>query len=334
MTGGARRLLWIAGPALALVGLAYASTRGCHGSRQVVRVFVADALATAITQIEESFERENPDVDLRVTFEGSVMLLRMHLLHPADVVVLADYRLIEVGLRPADADWAVKFATTEIVIARTQASRYADEITAENWAEILLRPDVLVSHPDPAIDPCGYYTRMAWELAERHAPDRPDGLAARLAAKSSAKYQRPDALSVLGLLQSRAVDYAFVYRCHAVDHHLPHIRLGDAMSLGQPALENDYKAVRVTVPDYRGKNVTIEGRPIAFGLSISKRSHQAAQAERFVRFLLSPKAQAVLRRSEIEPLVPPRGSSWSGVPPAWLTEVATVEAIPDSPIAP
>jgi molybdate/tungstate transport system substrate-binding protein len=334
VTGGTRRLLWIAGPALALVGLAYASTRGCQGGRQALRVFVADALATAMTQIEEDFERENPDVDLRVTFEGSVMLLRMHLLHPADVVVLADYRLIEVGLRPGDADWAIKLATTEIVIARTQASRYADQITPENWTEILLRPDVLVSHPDPSIDPCGYYTRMAWELAERHAPNRPDGLAARLAAKSSAKYQRPDALSVLGLLQSRAVDYAFVYRCHAVDHHLPHVRLGDAISLGQPTLEDEYKTVQVAVPDYRGKTVTIEGRPIYFGLTTSKRSRQAAQAERFVRFLLSPKAQAILRRSEIVPLVPPRAASWSATPPPWLAESATIEALPDSPVAP
>ncbi|MCU0692516.1 MAG: extracellular solute-binding protein [Polyangiaceae bacterium] len=261
-----------------------------------------------------------------MTVEGSVMLLRMHLLHPADVVALADHRLIEVGLRPDDADWAIKFATTEIVIARTQASRYAEEITEENWPEILLRPDVVVGHPDPAIDPCGYYTRLAWKLAERRDPATHAGLHDKLAAKSSAKYQRPDALTVMGLLQARAIDYAFVYRCHAVDHHLPYIRLGDAVGLGQPAFENDYGAVQVDVPDFRGKTVTMKGHPVYLGLTISRRSRHAAQAERFVRFLLSTRGQDILRRSDILPLVPARATSWSARLPQALSESVVVES--------
>lgn len=320
MNEGRRRLLWIVGIVLGIVGLGYSLVRGCGDDRQVVHVLAADALAVAVGQMEEVFERENPDIDLKVTVEGSVMLLRMHLLHPADVVALADDRLIEVGLRPDDADWAIKFATTEIVIARTQASRYAEEITEENWPEILLRPDVIVGHPDPAIDPCGYYTRLAWKLAERRDPVKYAGLANKLAEKSSAKYQRPDALTVMGLLQSRALDYAFVYRCHAVDHHLPYIRLGDAVGLGQPTLERDYAAVEVEVPDYRGKTVTMKGHPVYFGLTISKRSRHATQAERFVRFMLSARGQDILRHSDIVPLVPARAPSWSERGPQVFTE--------------
>ncbi len=282
--------------------------------------------------MEEVFERENPDIDLRVTVEGSVMLLRMHLLHPADVLALADHRLIEAGLRPDDADWAVKFATTEIVIARTQASRYAEEITEENWPEILLRPDVLVGHPDPTIDPCGYYTRLAWKLAEHRDPVKYAGLADKLAAKSSAKYQRPDALSVMGLLQSRALDYAFVYRCHAADHHLPHIRLGDAVGLGNPTRERDYGAVEVEVPDYRGKTAIMRGHPIYFGLTISKRARQATGAERFVRFMLSAQGQQILRRSEIVPLAPAVATSWSTkLPTALAGSVIMEEASKPTP---
>jgi molybdate/tungstate transport system substrate-binding protein len=324
-----RRLLWIVGIVLGIVGLGYSLVRGCGNDRQVVHVLAADALAAAVGQMEEVFERENPDIDLKVTVEGSVMLLRMHLLHPADVVALADHRLIEAGLRPDDADWAVKFATTEIVIARTQASRYAEEITEENWPEILLRPDVIVGHPDPAIDPCGYYTRLGWNLAERRDPVKYAGLANKLAEKSSAMYQRPDALTVMGLLQSRALDYAFVYRCHAVDHHLPYIRLGDAVGLGQPTRERDYAAVEVEVPDYRGKAVTMKGHPIYLGLTISKHSRQAAGAEHFVRFMLSARGQEILRRSDIVPVVPAVAASWSTRLPKALAESVVVEGTSD-----
>jgi len=325
MNEGPRRLLWIVGTVAGIVGLSYALVRSCRDDRQVVHILAADALAVAISQMEEVFERENPDIDLKVTVEGSVMLLRMHLLHPADVVALADQRLIEAGLRPDDADWLIKFATTEIVIARTQASRYAEEITSENWPEILLRPNVIVSHPDPTIDPCGYYTRLAWKLAERREATKYPGLAEKLAAKSSAQYQRPDALTVMGLLQAGAVDYAFVYRCHAVDHRLPYIRLGDAVSLGQPELKNDYGAVQVDVPDYRGKTVTMKGQPVYFGLTVSKRSRQAPQAERFVRFILSSRGQDILRRSDIVPLVPARAPSWSVKMPQSLSDSVVVE---------
>lgn len=325
MNEGPRRLLWIAVTVLCIVGLSYASVRSCQGGRQVVHVLAADALAVAMGQMEEVFEGENPDIDLKVTVEGSVMLLRMQLLHPADVVALADHRLIEVGLRPDDADWAIKFATTELVIARTQASRYAEEISEGNWPEVLLRPDVAVGHPDPAIDPCGYYTRLAWKLAERQDPAQRAGLADRLAAKSSAKYQRPDALSVMGLLQARAIDYAFVYRCHAVDHRLPYTRLGDAVGLGLPALERDYGAVEVEVPDYRGQIVSMKGHPVYFGVTISKRSRQVAGAERFVRFLLSARGQEILRRSDIVPLAPAVAASWSTRLPEDLARSVTLE---------
>jgi molybdate/tungstate transport system substrate-binding protein len=311
MNEGFRRLLWILGSVLGIVGLFYSLVGNCGDHRRVVHVLAADALAVAARQMEEVFERENPDLDLKVIVGGSVMLLRMHLLVPADVLALADDRLIEEGLRPDDADWLIKFATTEIVLARTQASCHASELSSENWPEILLRPEVLVGHPDPATDPCGYYTRLAWKLAERHLADRHPGLAEKLAAKSSAKYQRPDALSVLALLQSRGVDYAFVYRCHAEDHHLPYLRLGDAVGLGRLELANAYGAVQVDVPNYRGKTVTMKGHPICLGVTISKSSRQPASAERFVRFMLSSRGLDMMRGSEIAPLVPARVPSWS-----------------------
>jgi ABC-type molybdate transport system substrate-binding protein len=200
-----RRLVFILGTVLLVSGIVYGLVRGCDDRRQVIHVATADALAMSFGRMVEVFERENPDVEIRLNVEGSVMLLRMHLLHPADVVAFADHRLIEEVLRPDDADWLAKFATTEVVIARSQASKFTDEITTDNWPEILLRPGILVGHPDPATDSCGYYTRLAWKLAGRHHAARFPDLFERLVEKSTAKYQRPDALGVMALIETRAM---------------------------------------------------------------------------------------------------------------------------------
>jgi molybdate/tungstate transport system substrate-binding protein len=323
-----RRLALVIGAVLLVVGLVYGTVRGCGDRRQVIHVAVADALTFSFGKMVEVFEREIPDAEVKLVAEGSVMLLRMQILHPADVVVLADHRLIEDVLRPDDADWLVKFATTEVVVARTQASRFAEEISTDNWPEILLRSDVLVAHPDPAVDPCGYYTRLAWKLADQQHAALPQGLFESLVEKSSAKYQRPDALGVMALLESRAVDYAFVYRCHAVDHHLPYVRLPDAVNLGSVAQQGAYARAQIEVPDYKGKIVTMRGHPIFFGLAISKASRNQGLAERFVSFVLSGRGQEILRQSDIVPLVPARAPAWSTRIPKSLMGSVVVEAAP------
>lgn len=324
-----RRLVPILGAVILVSGMLFALVRGCGDRRQVIHVATADALAMSFARMVEVFERENPDVEVRLNVEGSVMLLRMHLLHPSDVVAFADHRLIEEVLRPDDADWLAKFATTEIVIASSQASRFVSEITTENWPEILLRPGVIVGHPDPATDSCGYYTRLAWKLASRHHAARFPDLFEKLVEKSSAKYQRPDALGVMALVETRSVDYAFLYRCHAVDHHLPYVRLSDQANLGEPSLAATYAEASVDVPDFKGKVVPMQGHPIFFGITISKRSRKPELAERFVGFVLSSRGHEMLRQSDIVPLVPARAPTWSTRVPRSLTGIVGTE--PASP---
>jgi molybdate/tungstate transport system substrate-binding protein len=328
MREGTRGLLRVSAGVLLGLSMVYGLVRGCGDRRQVIHVATADALATSFGRMVEIFERENPDVEVRLNVEGSVMLLRMHLLHPSDVVAFADHRLIEEVLRPDDADWLAKFATTEVVIASSQASRFVAEITTENWPEILLRPGVLVAHPDPAADSCGYYTRLAWKLAGRHHAARFPDLFEKLVDKSSAKYQRPDALGVMALVETRSVDYAFLYRCHAVDHHLPYIRLADQENLGVPALAATYAEASVDVPDFKGKVVAMQGHPIFFGLTISKRSRKQELAERFVHFVLSSKGQEILRRSDIVPLAPAQAPAWSTRVPRSLTGMVVAHPSP------
>lgn len=315
-----RRLL------ILLLGLLAAVPFGCGSGKEKIRVFAADSLSASFGELESEFEKLHPDRDVLLDIRGSVQLTQLVPLRRVDVVAVADYRLIEKILHPEHSSWVAKFATTEIVLAHTTSSKYQAEINADNWFDILLRPDVAYGIADPALDPCGYYTRLAWKLAEKHyftskGKSRP--LYDQLVAACPPKHIAIDALRLISeSLSMNRVDYAFVYRVHARDLNLPHTLLPKEINLGQMALEGHYATVRALVPNYRGGTETMTGTTIAFGISIPKEPANLAGAQAFIRFVLSEQGQAILRRSDFQPLSPARVPKWcqGNVPPAFAGE--------------
>ncbi len=67
-----------------------------------------------------------------------------------DVVATADASLLPMLMYTSKvpdtglpyADWYIEFASNHLAIAYKTKSKYASEITADNWYEILARPDV------------------------------------------------------------------------------------------------------------------------------------------------------------------------------------------------
>ena len=164
---------WCARWGVAAAGLGLLVAGGCgdgSAARKSVVVFHADSLSMPFEAIEEAFEKLHPDLDLQRTPSGSVMAANKILLgNSADVIAVADYLVIDDVLAPeGHTDWSICFATNEIGIAYTTASKHRAELTPENWFEILTRDDVTVGAGDPDNDPCGYWTELCWKLADKH----------------------------------------------------------------------------------------------------------------------------------------------------------------------
>jgi molybdate/tungstate transport system substrate-binding protein len=83
--------------------------------------------------------RPIPDIDIQREAGGSTKMARMisELGKPADIMASADFKVIDKTLIPAKAQWNIRFATNQLVLCYTDKSRYADEINADNWYEIL-----------------------------------------------------------------------------------------------------------------------------------------------------------------------------------------------------
>lgn len=211
-----------------------------------------------------------------------------------DVVVLADPEVFPELLMPRFTSWYALFGRNRIVLAYTDRSRGASEITPANWRQVIQRPGVEVGRADPNTDPSGYRTLLTFQLAERFY--REPGLARRLLDAAPARNVRPREADQVALLQTGALDYIWTYQNLAENAQLRFLKLPDAIDLGEPADAATYARASVRV---MGKNrsdtVTVRGSPILFAVSAGTDAPHVAAARRFISFLLSPEGQRILR---------------------------------------
>jgi len=302
-----------------LVVLALLATTGCKSSRIEIAVFYATSLSAVLGDAAKAFEQEHPRVRVRLEPSGSQVAARKltELGMRADIVAVADAALIDNILIPSHASWNAVFATNEIVIAHLDHSRWTDQINGENWPEILVRAGVRLGRADPDTAPVGYNTLMVWQLAESFARygDPAIGLSAKLQGQCSPDHVTHDEAELLGLLESRAIDYAFLFRSTAEDHHLKVLALPPEINLSRQDMAARYAAASVFVRMKRAQGpARLVGAPITYGLTIPLNARHPVEAEAFATFLLGEQGQRLLARRGFRPVNPARCKPCAGLP--------------------
>jgi molybdate/tungstate transport system substrate-binding protein len=294
-----------------------------------ITVFSAGSLARPLREALRLWAATAPGIEVAQENAGSLESARkLTELHKIpDVIALADEAVFPALLVPAHATWYAAFARNEMVLAYTDRSIGAREITGANWATILQRPGVRTGRSDPALDPNGYRTLMVTQLEERRAGV--PGLAARLLAAMPARYVRPKEADLVALLQAGELDYAWSYRSMAEGAGLKWVDLPPEVDLGDPARAAWYSMVSVRVPaastptrDPRPAtrdSITITGAPILYALAIPTSAPNTAAARSFVQWLLGPAGRDVLARNGFNVLDRP---IVHGEVPAWLRDPA------------
>ncbi len=317
VTGGTRlgaaavlATLVVAGLTSALIGLA-----GCRDKRgdpggepttTTLTIFHAGSLSVLLRELSTLYQQRHPNVKVLAEAAGSRDTARKvsDLGRSCDVLASADYQVVENLLMPAHADFNIRFATGEIVIAYTDKSRQREQLSEDKWPAVLLNSQVAFGRSDPNRDPCGYRTVMVFQLAERHY-QRP-GLAEQLAAKHDRKYIRPKETDLLALLEAGEIDYLFIYRSVAMQHHLPFLSLPGPINLSSPRWAARYAEASVEVTGRQpGESLSRTGAPINYSVTIPKGASNRAAAEAYVALLLSPEGRAVFERNGQGPIVPP-----------------------------
>jgi molybdate/tungstate transport system substrate-binding protein len=272
-------------------------------------VFNAGSLGYPFHELLVAFAREHPGVASSQESSGSLEAARKltELGKIPDLLAVADAEVIAKLLIPSYAGGYVGFASNAMVLAYTDRSSGAAEISSDTWWRILLRPEVRWGLSNAALDPNGYRSHMVFQLAERRY--HVAGLAARLEDAIQPNYVRPNEAQLLSLVQAGELDYAWSYRSLAVTAGLRWVTLPREIDLSDPDRVADYAVARVRLPGTRlGSTDSVEfrGAPILYAFTIPNGAPHLDLARAFARFLLGPSGQAVLRRSGFVVLDRPR----------------------------
>ena len=262
-------------------------------------VFNAGSLAKPFHELLLAFKARNPGITPAQENSGSLEAARKltELGKIPDLIGVADYGVIPKLLVPQQATWFASFARNSMVLVYTAQSIGAGEINGQNWWRVLLRPGVRTGRSDPALDPNGYRTLMALQLAEKFYQE--PGLAARLERAMPPKYMRPKEADLTALVQAGELDYSWSYLSIAKSAGLRYVPLPREVDLSDPKLAEWYGQARVWIPGPRaaGDSVEFRGEPIVYALTIPTAAPHPQTAKTFARFIFSPVGQAILEAS-------------------------------------
>jgi len=289
-----------------------------QGSKQLTGdliIFHAGSLSVPFKEIAAEFKKLNPHVNILMESAGSVASARKitDLDKPCDIMASADYSVIDKMLIPKFADWNIKFASNELCVVYSEKSRYANQITAKNWYEILLKSDVAFGRSDPNSDPCGYRTEMMLQLAEKYYK-RPS-LYNKFTRKDQ-QYMRPKETDLLALIETNSVDYIFLYRSVAVQHNLKYIILPDAINLKNQSFALQYATAKVSINGSKpGEKQIMTGEPMVYSFTILRNAPNKTAAIAFAEFLLQKeRGQAIMARNGQPSVVPMKVENFDKIP--------------------
>lgn len=293
----------------------------CARSERVrMRVLHAGSLSVPFRALAQAFMRENPGVDVQLEAHGSRTAARQisDLNRRAEVMGSADSAVIRNLLIPEYAEWCIDFTSNEMVLMYTEKSRYHTEITAKNWYRILLREDVQYGHSDPDADPCGYRTLLTWQLAEIHyAPLDPFaiGLDRKLTAGMPLRNMRPKEVDLIAMLEAGELDYIFIYRSVAEQHHAPHLRLPDEINLKSPDFTNLYARAVVRITGKKpGEWIAKQGAPMVYGITLPRNAEHPELGVKFIAFVLGRHGRRIMAESGQPEIIPPRVDFFAKLP--------------------
>nr|WP_052294348.1 tungstate ABC transporter substrate-binding protein WtpA [Desulfosudis oleivorans] len=252
-------------------------------------VFHAGSLSVPLEEIGKGFVQQYPKVNILREGGGSTKMARMisEVGKPADIMASADFVVIDKVLVPDHADWNVRFATNQLVLCYTDKSKFAGEISADNWYEILARKEVVWGHSDPNLDPCGYRSLMVLQLAEIFY-NQP-GLYDKLIANRPQANVRPKSVELVALLKTGNMDYAWEYLSVAVQHELKYVKLDDHINLGNYKYDDFYKRAQVQVTgDKPGTFMTQTCQSCTYGITMIKDGPNPEAALAFLDYMLDP----------------------------------------------
>jgi molybdate/tungstate transport system substrate-binding protein len=266
-------------------------------------IFHAGSLAAAFSEAEPAFEEEY-GVDVNREPKGSVASTQKITQQGrrASVLGTSDFRLIRNRIVPDFGDWYCIFTTNSMSIQYREDSPGADEITKDNWWEVLSRDDVTIGHSDPAVDPGGYRAVMTQQLgAEEFEGSALYDQSTYEKLRENSTVPTGTETKLKGQLESGALDYAFYYQSISSTADMPFIDLQPQVDLSQATSKYAEHYAKAEVETDSG---TFTGAPIAYGMTVPNVAPNPEAGAAWIEYFGSDEGRSVLEELGLVPVDP------------------------------
>jgi molybdate/tungstate transport system substrate-binding protein len=293
-----------------------AATAGCAGGSggggtttqgqlaDEMTIFHAGSLAPPFSAAEPDFEDEY-GVAVNREAKGSVASTQKITQQgrSADVLGVSDFRLIRDRIVPDYGDWYSIFTTNAMSIQYREDSPGAEEISTDNWWEVLSRDDVTIGHSDPAVDPGGYRAVMMLKLgAIEFGGERLYDEATRDAMLENAIVPTGTETNLYGQLEAGGkLDYALYYQSISSQKDLPWINLQPEVDLSKATSDYAEHYAKATVETGSG---TFTGAPIAYGMTVPNVAKAPGRGAQWVEYFGTEAGRSVLKDKGLQPVDP------------------------------
>lgn len=311
-----------------------------------ISIYAADSLGKSINQTTVQFNSQHPNVKVQATFAGSSSLISQitQLNKTPDIMVSADYTLINSKLIPNYASYNIMYARNEMVIAYTNKSKNSSQINSNNWYQILSQNGVKYAFSDPNSDPAGYRAVMMIQLANTYYNN--SSIFSNLVSSNSAITSqangtgyvisvptnenptgnltiRSDAAALMPLLQSDSIDYVITYKSLAEQANASYVTLPNELQLSNTSYLSNYSAIKLKQKSDTTNGSTVTLTPIIYSITILNNAPNKLLAEEYVELMLSSTGVQITKNNFLDPITPAILTNTSSNLPSALQQYVT-----------
>lgn len=281
----------------------------------ILTIFHAGSLKAPMADLKAEFLKTHPRARIYFESSGSLDCARKvtEQGRQADLIASADYVVFDQLMIPKFTDWYAMFAKNEMVLCYTDKSKFASEIKADNWFEVLTRSGVSYTHTNPDLDPAGYRALLVWQLAEKHYNS--PGLYKKLDAGCPADKVYNSAADLIAALKDGKVDYAFEYLSVARQNGFTYVALPEQINLSSVKYADFYKTAKVTTAgSAAGTTVEQIGQPIINAITVPNNAPNRALAMEFAQLMLSEQGKEIITKAFQTPIMPAEFNNVDKIP--------------------
>lgn len=263
-----------------------------------INILSAGSLKAYFDKLIIEYQQIADPIEFKLEYTGSLECVRkVYKGQAVDIIAVADDLLLQYLVQERIIFDYQLLASNEMVICFTDKSKYAKEITSNNWFHFLISDQVKLGHTSPDLDPAGYRALLVLKLAQEYYAET------RLFQNFMDKENRQvfsNASFMVDELINGHLDYIFEYYSVAKNNNLNFIKLPNPINLSI-ANEANYARAQVKVNSYKNELVTIKGAPITYAFAIlpHPKHHQVKE---FATFMHSKSAAKILSLCNLNPL--------------------------------